>query len=185
MKALLTTVLCFAIGLSATAAIAGKTPQEKRTATDQMAGTTLVRLFKERPEAKALQRKSYGYAVFDQAETAIMISGGGGSGVAVETTSGKRIYMKTASAGIGLGLGFHLIYTVFLFETKEAFEKFIDNGMGADTSASAAAGKSGKNAESSFRNGIAVFQLTDKGLIAQASVKGTKYWQDKKLNGKE
>ena len=49
-------------------------------------------------------------------------------------------------------------------------------------SASAAAGDEGLNTKASFVNGMAVFQMTKKGLIAQASVKGTKYWKDEDLN---
>jgi hypothetical protein len=33
-----------------------------------------------------------------------------------------------------------------------------------------------------FVNGLAVYQLTESGLMANADIAGTKYWQNKKLN---
>ncbi len=32
------------------------------------------------------------------------------------------------------------------------------------------------------RNGLAVYQITDKGLMLQADISGTKNWKNKKLN---
>ena len=66
--------------------------------------------------------------------------------------------------------------------TSATFDEFVESGWDADGSASAAAGDEGLNAKASFVNGMAVFQMTKKGLIAQASVKGTKYWKDEDLN---
>ena len=34
----------------------------------------------------------------------------------------------------------------------------------------------------SFHNGLAVFQMTESGLVASADISGTKYWKNKKLN---
>ena len=38
------------------------------------------------------------------------------------------------------------------------------------------------NAETTFRNGLAVYQLTGTGLMLQADIAGTKYWKNRKLN---
>ncbi len=38
------------------------------------------------------------------------------------------------------------------------------------------------NAEATFRNGLAVYQLTGTGLMLQADIAGTKYWKNRKLN---
>ena len=40
----------------------------------------------------------------------------------------------------------------------------------------------GPESRRSFTGGLAVFQLTNKGLMAQADISGTKYWKAKKLN---
>lgn len=36
--------------------------------------------------------------------------------------------------------------------------------------------------QSGFVNGMSVFMLTDKGLMASADIAGTKYWKNNKLN---
>jgi lipid-binding SYLF domain-containing protein len=110
------------------------------------------------------------------------LSGGGGVGVAVDKSSGRSTYMKTGSAGLGVGLGGQAYQVVFMFENRDALERFVNKGWQADVSANAAAGTVGKNAPSTFSNGIAVFQITHKGLVAQADISGTKYWKAKKLN---
>jgi lipid-binding SYLF domain-containing protein len=142
----------------------------------------LTRLNKESPEAKALYDQAYAYATFDGTEAALLISSGGGKGVAVEKASGKRTYMRVISAGVGIGFGFQATQTVFFFEDKETFDTFVEEGWDADASGSAAAGQEGMNAKSSFTNGMMAYQMTKKGLIAQASLKGTKYWKDEDLN---
>jgi len=156
--------------------------KDKRAKIDAEAAESIERLFEENAKAKALFERSFAYAAFDNTQTALIISGGGGKGVGVERSSGERTYMKMASAGVGIGIGIQMMKTVFLFETESAYRKFVDEGWDADTSASAAAGDAGINAQSEFVNEMMVYQMTEKGLIAQASLKGTKYWKWDKLN---
>ncbi|MCZ6875556.1 MAG: hypothetical protein O7G88_18865 [bacterium] len=158
--------------------------EKRRQKIDKREQETMQRLFKEKPRSKQLYHQSYGYAVFYGTQTALLISGGSGKGVAINKKTGERVYMGMLAAGIGIGLGIQVLYTVFLFEEAEKFQYFVDKGWNADASASAVAATEGVNADSSFRDGVMVYQLTDKGLIVQASIKGTKYWRSKKLNKK-
>jgi predicted aconitase len=48
--------------------------------------------------------------------------------------------------------------------------------------AQAAAGQEGINLTSSFIDGVAFFQITDKGLIVIADVAGTRFWVADTLN---
>ena len=86
------------------------------------------------------------------------------------------------TAGLNLGLGGQKYQVVFLFENQEVFDKFVDKGWEADANANAVLWKKGANAEATFRNGLAVYQLTGTGLMLQADIAGTKYWKNKKLN---
>jgi hypothetical protein len=52
----------------------------------------------------------------------------------------------------------------------------------ADTSAQASAGDKGANVGVRFKDGVAFFQLTDKGSMASADIAGTKYWKNDDLN---
>jgi lipid-binding SYLF domain-containing protein len=156
--------------------------QEKRAAIDAMAWDTMERLFMENASARALASRAAGWAVFDSFKAAFILSGGGGVGVAVDEGSGARTYMKMGTGGIGLGLGGQSYQVIFLFEDRAALERFVERGWVADASANAVAGTSGRNHDATFSQGVAVFQLTNKGLMAQADISGTKYWKHKKLN---
>jgi lipid-binding SYLF domain-containing protein len=108
--------------------------------------------------------------------------GGAGTGVAVDQRTGKHTYMRMATGGVGLGLGAQTFDLVILFEGQGQIERFVQGGWDATTGAAAAAGQSGVSAASSFVDGIAVFQLTDKGLLAQADVSGARFWRVDELN---
>ena len=157
-------------------------PESKRQAIDRMAQETLETLFAEKPDAKALYESAAGYAVFDNFKVAVLVSGGGGVGVAVDQSSGEKTYMKMGTGGVGLGLGGQSYQVVFFFEDADRLNKFVEKGWQADAAANVAAGTAGVNAVSTFTHGMAVFQLTNKGLMAQADISGTKYWKAKKLN---
>lgn len=148
-----------------------------------MAKETLIELFESIEDAKVLYDKAIGYAVFSNVKVQLGISGGGGKGVAVPK-AGNRTYMKMGTGGIGFGIGAQKYQVIFLFETEKALESFVEKGWQADTSAQAAAGEAAVGAAASFKNGIAYYQITDKGVIASADITGTKYWKDDDLNEK-
>ena len=155
---------------------------DKRTEIDAMASTTLTGLFEDSSGAKRLYDESYAYAVFSNVKVSFILTGGGGKGVAVEKSSGKRTYMNMGMGGLNIGLGAHKYQVVFLFETKKVFEDFAEYGWTADASASAVAGVKGANAGTTFSHGMAVYSITDVGLMLTADIAGTKYWKSKALN---
>lgn len=156
--------------------------EHKREGTDLMAKETLTRLLEESSSAKKLFDKAYGYAVFSNLKVSLGITGGGGSGVAVNKETGERTYMNMGTGGLNLGLGAQKYQVVFFFQTEEPFRYFVDKGWKADASANAVAGTKGANVDAQFVNGMAVYQLTEAGLMLQADISGTKYWKNDKLN---
>jgi lipid-binding SYLF domain-containing protein len=177
-------IMGLCLGLATMAMAKGKelTPAQKRAKIDAATKETLNQLLEKSKEAKNLYDKSYGYAVFTNMKFAFFISGGGGSGEAVAKSSGKKTYMKMGTGGIGLGLGGQKYRVIFLFETKEVFDKFIEKGWGGGGGANAAAGKAGANATAEFKNGVAAFQFTKAGLLALADLSGSKFWKYDELN---
>ncbi len=153
---------------------------EKRQAIDKVAQEALDELFAESESAKKLYDEAYGHAVFSNFKFQFIIAGGGGQGVAV--TGGKRTYMKMGTAGIGLGIGGKKQSIIFLFENEKSFRSFVDKGWQADAQAGVAAGTAAAEAETTFKNGVAYYQITKKGLIASADISGTKYWKSNELN---
>lgn len=156
--------------------------ERKREAIDLNARQTLERLFEEKDNARALYDKAVGYAVFDLVKVSLLVTGGGGQGVAVNKTTGERVYMNMGTGGVNLGLGGKSYNVVFLFQTQEKYEAFVNNGWQGGISADATAGTFGKDVGADFINGVAYFQLTDAGLMLQADLTGTRYWRADRLN---
>jgi lipid-binding SYLF domain-containing protein len=106
--------------------------------------------------------------------------------VVVDNATGKRTYMKMALGGVGLGLGVKDYRVVMIFKDKATLDKFVRSGwdFSAHADAAAKAGETGGelSAEGDIISGIEVFSMTESGLALQATVAGTKYWKDKKLN---
>jgi lipid-binding SYLF domain-containing protein len=155
---------------------------ERRQEIDQRAAATLEKLFGAQESVRALYEKAAGYAVFTATKAGFIVTGGGGTGVAVDESSGRRTYMRMGTGGIGLGIGAQRYDLVILFETDAHLDRFIRGGWDASTTAQAAAGKDGITFTSSFVDGIAFYQLTDRGLMAQADVSGTRFWTVNELN---
>ena len=158
--------------------------EKKREKLDRIAQETLDRLFPETEKSKELYSNAVAYAVFDNTKVTFGISGGGGSGVAVDKKSGARTYMNMGTGGVALGIGAQVYRLVFLFQDSKTFDSFVNKGWSAESSANAVAGKAGANVEASFVNGLAVFQLTQAGLLLQADISGTKYWKSDALNNR-
>jgi lipid-binding SYLF domain-containing protein len=179
------TALAASLALPALAE-AGRRSEEKvmakRQEIDAMADKTLTRLKEGSSAASELIDKSHGVAIFDNTKVAVGVSGGGGRGVAIDRSTGKRTYMRMATVGVGIGLGGQSYQVVFAFQNKAAFDRFVEKGWEADTGATAAAGTEGANVEAQFRNGIAYWKMTKAGLMAHADIAGTKYWKNDKLN---
>ena len=148
---------------------------------------TLQMLYKAFPSAKNKIKNAYGYATFSNfGVNLIFFSAEGGSGVAVNNTTKKRIYMNMASGGIGIGLGVKDFRAIFVFDNKKVFNSFVNSGWEANAQADAAA-KSGDKGGSiegaiTIQPGIELYKLTKNGLAIQATIQGTKYWKDGDLN---
>ena len=156
--------------------------ESKRMKIDETAKEAFDTLFASSPKAEDLFEMSYGWAVFDNLKLAFGFSGGGGNGVAKARVSGEKTYMKMGTAGIGIGLGVNTYQVVFLFQDSRSYKNFVEKGWQAEATASAVAGETGAEAKTDFSNGMAIYQITDKGLMAFADIAGTKYWKNKKLN---
>ena len=154
----------------------------KRGKINEMSVEAMEELFSEHAKTRELYARSYGAAVFDNLKLAFGISGGGGNGVAVVRKTNERTYMKMATAGVGVGLGVKKYQVIFFMQDSQTFNNFVEKGWQADAGAGAVAGKAGVEVMTDFVNGLAVYQLTEKGLMANADIAGTKYWKNKKLN---
>ena len=167
--------------------VLAKSKAEKQAEARQKADATLQRLYKAKPSAQAAVQKAAGYAVFNSGGAKILIAGGGrGKGIAVDKSTQKVTYMKMREIQAGLGMGVKKFSTIFIFETKEALERFINSGweFGGQSTAAAKSGDGGGSLQgaASVSPGVWMYQLTDKGLALDLTGKGTKYFKDDDLN---
>lgn len=131
--------------------------------------------------AQALYDRAAGYAVFRVTKAGLGVSGAGGQGVAVNKGSNNRVYMRMGAAGAGLTFGASRYDIVILFETAARLNAFMTGGWDSAATAQAAAGSERAGASTTFFDGVAYFQLNNKGLMASADVTGTRFWVDESL----
>jgi lipid-binding SYLF domain-containing protein len=162
---------------------------EKRAEIQKMRSTTLARLYKVHPAAKAAIQGAAGYAVFSNVNVnLVLLSAAGGSGVAHSNKTGRDVYMKMVSGGVGFGLGVKDFRGVFVFATADKLDSFINSGWEANAQADAAAKAGDKGGALAgavtVAPGVSLYQLTESGLALQATIQGTKYFKSDELNGK-
>jgi lipid-binding SYLF domain-containing protein len=146
-----------------------------------MSKSTIAELHKQEG-AKSLIDSAYGHAVFDTTKGGFIVTGAGGTGVAMRKNGSNPVYMHLGAGGVGLGVGLENYKLIVLFENEDTYKRFIDGAWTGGASAQAAAGRDGAAIVGKFINGVAVYHVTDKGLIAQADVTGVKFWPSDKLN---
>jgi lipid-binding SYLF domain-containing protein len=168
-------------------AFAKGSPEEGRAEVRQATQKILQDLYKVQPSARKAVESSAGYAVFSNFGMKIFFAGGGsGSGVAINNKTKKEVFMKMVEVQAGLGLGAKKFKLVFVFNNEKTLNDFINSGWVAGAQATAAATTGGKGASyqgaASVSPGIWLYQMTDEGLAAEVTVKGTKYYKDDDLN---
>jgi lipid-binding SYLF domain-containing protein len=160
---------------------------ERRQMIDDMAASSLEKLYAQKPSTRDEVASAAGYGVFSNSNIAVIFaSGGGGYGVVFDSTTGTKSYMRMGMGGVGLGLGAKDYRQIYIFKTRQAMQEFVGTGwnMGGQADASAKVSKTGGDAsgEGILRNQVSVYALTETGLLLQATVTGTKYWIDDELN---
>ncbi len=180
-------LVVFSLVLAAALSASAKTKEEKQAEARKKAHDTLARLYKAQPAAQAAVKNAVGYAVFSTSGAKILIAGGGkGSGIAVDNKSQKVTYMKLREIQAGLGMGVKKFSTIFVFQTRKAFDDFANGGreFGGQTTAAAKTGDGGGSLQGATMvgDGVWVYQMTDKGLALELTVKNTKYSKDDDLN---
>jgi len=161
--------------------------RDRRQVVQDMRRETLDRLYAEAPYTKQRIKEAAGYAVFSNGNVSVVfVTGGGGYGVARNLKKNQDTYMKMGMGGVGLGLGAKDYRLVLIFNSAEAMNHFIESGweFGGVADAVAQAGEQGgaASSEGNFKRDVEVFTLTESGLLLQANLTGTKFWQDPDLN---
>ncbi len=171
-------------------ATAPSSPSEKaaqQEAVRAMANQTLADLYKQNSAARGTIEKAAGYAVFSDFGFKLLFMGGAkGKGVAVNNATKQDTFMEMAELQPGFGVGAEKYRIVFVFDTPDAFNKFVTSGWEAGANAMAAAKaktKGGALAGAvSVSEGVSMFQVDTQGAIVGVSITGAKFYKDKELN---
>ena len=190
MRTFITSLLItMCLGLSA----CSSTPQsqsqidEQRASIRDMASQTLAQLYQANPGSRNAIKNAAGYAVFSNFGLKFLFLGGAkGAGLAVNNRTGQETFMKMVQLQPGLGFGANKFRLVFVFDTPEAFDKFITSGweFGANMMAAAKSKTEGGafSGAVTVSPGVHLYQLTEQGLIVGISITGAKYYKDEELN---
>ena len=167
--------------------VAAESVQEKREDILRLADDTLSQLYQMLPGAREAVRGSAGYGVFSDRGIKIFTFGSGlGKGVVINNATKKATYMHMGEVQAGLGFGISKFRQVFIFQTPEALDNFINRGieLGAQMTGAAQGGGQGGSISGAINiaPGVFLFQITEAGLAAELGVTGAKYFKDNELN---
>lgn len=183
-------ILLIAMALCFTALpvqVQAESKDQQRTEIRTTSKSILNKLYKAQPASRGAVANAAGYGVFSNFGMKIFLAGGGtGHGMVVDNATKKEVFMKMAEVQAGLGFGVKKTQVVFVFETQEALRQFVNSGweLGAQATAAAIDGKTGAAYQGAalVAPGVWMYQMTDKGLAAEITAKGTKYYRNDELN---
>ena len=184
---LMTTLLVCLMSATAFAATSQDKIDRQRAEIDTLSEKALHRLYEKVPSAQNVIKNCYAYATLSNTGIKLGILGDAhGRGLAVNNTTGEKVYMRMKEMGIGLGIGVKEYDLIFVIGTEKAWNSFISGDLkfasSADASASDGQAGGAIDGASIAANGVWVYQITKKGLTLEASISGTKIYADKKLN---
>jgi lipid-binding SYLF domain-containing protein len=168
----------------------GGSNEEKRAEVRKQRDEILAKLYAKHPDAREKIKKAAGYGTFNNKNVNLfLLSSGHGYGVVVDRETEKETFMSMGSIGGGVGYGAKDLSVVFIFKNTKVMKEFVERGMQFGGEADASAKARGGGIEASKEAGVdsggnlfEIYQITDTGAALQATVAGTKYWRDKKLN---
>ena len=181
-------VIIFAIFCVAGASwVSAESVQEQREDIMKLADNTLTQLYGMVPGAREAVRDAVGYGVFSDRGLKIFFFGSGlGKGVVINNATKKATYMVMGQVQAGLGFGNSKFRQVFVFQTHDALNNFINYGFELGAQATGAVQGAGQGGSISgaipIATGVWVYQITEAGLAAELGITGAKYFKDNELN---
>ena len=189
IRFMLLTLACMFATITVVSAATKPSVAEQREEIREFSKTTLSKLYEKYPSAERVINGCYGYATLSNSGLKLLfVSTGHGRGVAYNNQTGEEVFMKMKEIGAGLGAGAKEYDLIFVFDDKDAWNNFLSGKtkMSGQVNATATDGQAGGAIEGATlaSRGIWVYQMTTKGLSIEATLNGTKYFPDKKLNKK-
>jgi lipid-binding SYLF domain-containing protein len=165
-------------------------------ASDEEKYKNAINVFKQSPQVQPYFKNAYGYAVFPTiGKGGLGIGGAHGKG---QVYRGGKVTGKTSMTKVSIGFqaGGQAFSQVIFFKDKRAYDEFTSGEFAFDAQASAVAitagaqaqagstgatagasagPKTGAQAETSYRKGMAIFVHAKGGLMYEAAIAGQKF----------
>jgi lipid-binding SYLF domain-containing protein len=159
------------------------TPQtaEDRIELNNKVESAIAKAKKQDPSLQKYFDTAAGYAVFPTVgKGAVVVGGAYGKGELYE--DGKPVgYCTLTQATIGLALGGQAYTEIIFFETDSALNRFKSGNFAFAAQASAVALESGAGANAKYVDEVAVFTMSEAGLMFEASIGGQKFSYEPKM----
>ncbi|MHC4624656.1 MAG: lipid-binding SYLF domain-containing protein [Planctomycetota bacterium] len=127
------------------------------------------------PSIKRFFDDSYGYAVLPKVfKGAFWVGGAYGKGQVYEKNE-MAGYCSMSQATLGFSFGGEFFREIIFFRYKGDLDRFRSGEFTFSAQASAVALTSGAAAKADYKGGMAVFVMTDQGLMVDASLGGQKF----------
>lgn len=118
---------------------------------------------------------SEGYAVLPKIGKGAFILGGAYGHGEVYQKESLVGYCSLSQAFVGFSFGGQSVREILFFRTRADIEKFVTGEFTLSAQATAVVVDAGAAAKADYRDGIAVFVLSDQGLMVDASIGGQKF----------
>jgi lipid-binding SYLF domain-containing protein len=137
------------------------------------------------PSIQRFFDKSYGYAVLPKVFKGAFIVGGAHGGGEVYEQGTMVGYCNMSQASLGFSLGGEFFREIVFFRDKEDLEEFrIEAEYTFSAQVTGVALSTGAAAKADYKAGMAVFIMTDTGLMVDASLGGQKFNYEPKVISK-
>ena len=168
-------LLLSAVGMGLVGCSTAPTTPQEQAQLSADSSTGLTKLERDDPGLQDVLNNSYAYAIFPTVgEGAIGIGASHGHGEAFQ--GGNLVgYAEMTRVDIGPQIGGQEYAELLVFRTKEALDRFTNNNFTFAAGASAVILKSGAAAEAKWNDDVAVFQRSEGGAFAGASVGGQRF----------
>ena len=149
--------------------------QEGKATLEDEAAATLAKARRTDAKMQTFIDDAYGTAVFPTVGKGGLIVGGAyGKGIVYQ--HGLPVgYCDLSQGTVGAQVGGQKYSEIICFEDAAALEKFKAGKFALDAQATAVALKSGAGANAKYTDGVAVFTLSEEGLMAEAAIGGQKF----------
>lgn len=151
-----------------------KSPEARNVLSAQVKESIVVMKAQD-PTINGFFERSYGYAVLPKVfKGAFWIGGAGGKGEVYERGSMVG-YCSMKQATLGFSFGGEFFREIIFFRDKVDLDRFKAEEYVFSAQMTGVALTTGAAAKADYKSGMAVFVMTDKGLMVDASLGGQKF----------